>query len=258
MDYDTLVYAADAGVVRVTLARPDRRNSLCAQMKSDLTHALRRAPHDGRAVLLTGQGEAFCAGETLGDAANLRDLDLGRTQREETLPLLEALRDAEVPVVAAVNGAAAGAGMALALAADIAVAAENAVFSVPAARLGLAPDAGLTWWLPRLVGPARAMGLALLAEPLPARRAADWGLIWAAVPDADLPATAETLARRLAEGPAAAFRAARTLLREGACADWPAQLEAEAQSRADLGRSLDFLEGAVANAEARAPRFRGR
>lgn len=256
MPYRTLSVAAESGVVTVTLARPEARNAMDAQMRVDLAHALRHAPEHGRAVVITGAGEDFCAGQELGDAANLRDLDLGRTMREEMTPLLEALRDCEVPVLAAVNGPAAGAGLALALAADLAVAAERASFALPAARLGLPPDAGLSWILPRALGPARAMGLALLAEAIPAAQAARWGLIWEAVPDDAFPARVAELARRLADGPTRAFAAARALIRHGA-GTWPEQLEREAEAQAEAGRTLDFLEGALAHAEGRAPAFRG-
>ncbi|WP_339948649.1 enoyl-CoA hydratase-related protein [uncultured Albimonas sp.] len=256
--YQTLRYAVREGVATLALARPERLNVLDAQAKSDLVHALRRAPGEARVVVLTGLGEAFCAGHSLGDAPRIRELDLGRTQREDTRPLLEAMAGSPLPILAAVNGVAAGAGLALALAADIAVAAEGASFAVTSARVGTIPDAGLSFWLPRLVGPARARGLALLGEPLSARQAADWGLIWEAVPDAAFAERVESRARALAEGPTEGFRLTREALRAGLELSWSDQLEREADLQAQAGRTRDFLAGALAEAEGRPPRFEGR
>lgn len=256
--YETLRYSLDGAVATVALARPSRLNVLDAQAKADLAHALRRAAGEARAVILTGVGEAFCAGHSLGDARRIRDLDLGRVMREETRPLLEAMAASPLPILAAVNGIAAGAGLALALAADIAVAAESAVFAVTSSRVGTVPDAGLSFWLPRLVGPARARGLALLGEPLSARRAADWGLVWETVPDAAFPERVRTLAATLAEGPTEGFRLTREALRSGLDLPWSEQLEREAELQAEAGRTRDFLSGALAEAEGRPPRFEGR
>ena len=258
MRYETLLYAVADGVATVTLARPDARNALDAQTRSDLAHAFRRVGGEARAVVLTALGETFSAGQGLGDAANLRDLELGRTQREETAPLVEAMQECGAPIVAAVNGSAAGAGAVLALSADLVIAAESASFSFPGARIGMPPDAGLSWWLPRAVGPARAMGLYLFGQSVTAAQAAQWGMIWASVPAASLSADAARAARALAEGPTQALLAARRLMREGAARSLPEQLEAEAEALAETARGRDFLEGALAQAEARAPVFDGR
>ncbi|MEC9434315.1 MAG: enoyl-CoA hydratase-related protein [Pseudomonadota bacterium] len=258
-DYAALRLALRDGVATLALARPEALNALDAQMKVELVHAFRLLPTLGvRAVVLTGLGEAFCAGHALGDAAAIRDLDLGRAMREETRPLLEAMAACPLPILAAVNGTAAGAGLALALAADVAVAAESAVFAVTSARLGLIPDAGLSFWLPRLLGPARARGLAMLGEPLPARQAADWGLIWEAVPDAAFAERVETRARALASGPTAGLVLTRAALREGLENDFGAQLEREAALQAEAGATRDFLSAAVAEAEGGTPVFEGR
>ena len=257
-DYATLRVALRDGIATVALARPEALNALDAQMKMELVHALRLVSGHARAVVLTGLGEAFCAGHALGDAGAIRDLDLGRTMREETRPLLEALAACPLPVLAAVNGAAAGAGLALALACDMAVAAESAEFAVTSSRLGLIPDAGLSFWLPRLVGPARARGLAMLGEPLSARRAADWGLIWEAVPDDAFAERVEARARALADGPTAGLRLTRDALREGLENDWGAHLEREAELQAEAGTTRDFLTAAVAAAEGGTPVFEGR
>ncbi len=256
--YRSIRYAVRDGVVTVALARPERNNALDAQMKADLIHALRRAPADGRALVLTGIGDAFCAGHDLGDAGHIADLDLGRTQREETRPLLEAFEASPLPILAAVNGAAAGAGLALALAADIAIAADSAVFAVTSSRVGLIPDAGLSFWLPRLLGPARARGLVLLAESIDARTAADWGLIWEAVPDAAFAERVESRALALAQGPTEAFRLTREALRSGLDRPWSEQLDREADLQDEAGCTRDFLIGALAEAEGRTPAFEGR
>ncbi|MEM6439069.1 MAG: enoyl-CoA hydratase-related protein [Pseudomonadota bacterium] len=255
MRYDTLQYAVADGVATVALARPDARNALDAQMRSDLAHAFRRAGGEARAVVLTALGEAFSAGQGLGDAGNLRDLELGRTQREETAPMIEAMQDCGAPIVAAVNGPASGAGAALALSADLVIAGESASFAFPGARIGMPPDAGVSWWLPRAVGPARAMGLYLFGQSVPAAQAADWGLIWACVPDPALSADAARAARALAQGPTQALLAARRLMRDGAARGFSDQLEAEAEALALAAGGREFLEGAVAQAEDRPPAF---
>ncbi|MGM0585189.1 MAG: enoyl-CoA hydratase-related protein [Pseudomonadota bacterium] len=257
--YDTLRYSVRDGVVTMSLARPDQLNALDAQMKADLVHALRRSPGDGRVAVITGLGRAFCAGQDLGgDAANLAELDLGRAMREETRPLLEAMAACRIPTLAAVNGPAAGVGLALALAADIAVAAESASFALLSPRLGVAPDAGLSWWLPRLVGPARARGLAMLGEAVSARRAADWGLIWECASDEAFAETVEVRARALAAGAPIGLRLTREALTSGLELGWSDQLEREAQLQAEAGSTRDFLEGALAWTEGRPPRFEGR
>ncbi|MDF2232127.1 enoyl-CoA hydratase-related protein [Albimonas sp. CAU 1670] len=256
--YETLRYGLRDDVATLALARPERLNALDAQAKADLAHALRRAAAEARAVVLTGLGEAFCAGHALGDAPRIRELDLGRTQREETRPLLEAMAACPLPILAAVNGIAAGAGLALALAADIAIAAEGASFAVTSSRVGTIPDAGLSFWLPRLVGPARARGLALLGEPISARQAAEWGLIWEAVPDAAFAERVDARARALAAGPTEGYRLTREALRSGLELPWAEQLEREADLQAQAGRTRDFLVGALAEAEGAAPAFKGR
>ncbi|MFT7026784.1 MAG: 2-(1,2-epoxy-1,2-dihydrophenyl)acetyl-CoA isomerase [Paracoccaceae bacterium] len=257
--YRTLHWSVDDGaVVTIALARPEARNALNAQMRSDLMHGLARAAEVGRAVLLTGAGDVFCAGQDLGEGRRLRDVDLGRTLRDEYIPLLEAMRDLPIPILAAVNGDAAGAGMQLALSCDVVIAADSARFVVSGAQLGLMPDAGATWWLPRLIGPARAMGMALFAEPISAARAADWGLIWEATSDAALLDHVHARATTLARGPSRAYAETRRAMRAAMGAPLDAHLLAEADTQAELGRSRDFLEAMVAMAERRDPSFEGR
>ncbi len=259
MRYDTIRYEAEDGIVTIALARPDHFNAMNAQMRTDLTHALRRAGDDGRVVVLTGMGKAFCAGQDIGDdAGDLTEIDLGRLLREEYAPLLTALTECPVPVIAAVNGMAAGGGANLALAADVCIAAEGAKFLQAFSRIGLIPDLGGTFLLPRLAGRARAMGMALFAEPVTARQALDWGMIWEVAPDAELQAVARRRAETLAKGPTEAFRRMREALRASASATWEEQLETEARLQAESGRSRDFLEGVVAFREKRAAKFEGR
>ena len=175
MELETLEYLVADGVVTITLNRPDNLNSMNALMRRELVAAFRQAPEDGRALILTGKGRGFCAGQDLGDVTSFDQLDLERTLRDEYDPILRALRECPIPSIAAINGPAAGAGANLALGADIVVAARSASFLEAFARIGLIPDAGGTYLLPRKIGRARAMGMSLLAEPIPAEKAAEWG-----------------------------------------------------------------------------------
>jgi 2-(1,2-epoxy-1,2-dihydrophenyl)acetyl-CoA isomerase len=257
--YRTLHWSLDdASVATIALDRPEARNAINAQMRSDLLHAFTRAGREARCILLTGAGDVFCAGQDMGEGRNLHDVDLGRALRDEYAPLLAAMHDLPIPIVAAVNGDAAGAGMQLALNCDVTVAAASANFVATGAQLGLLPDAGGTWWLPRLVGPARAMGMALFGEPITATEAVDWGLIWEVAPDAGLLRRAHARASTLAAGPAHALAETRRAMRAGLTATLPAQIEREADTQAELGRSRDFLEAMVALSEGRGPKFEGR
>jgi 2-(1,2-epoxy-1,2-dihydrophenyl)acetyl-CoA isomerase len=257
--YRTLHWSLDdASVATIALDRPASRNAINAQMRSDLLHAFTRAGKEARCILLTGAGDVFCAGQDMGEGRNLHDVDLGRALRDEYAPLLEAMHDLAIPIVAAVNGDAAGAGMQLALNCDVVLAADSARFVATGAQLGLIPDAGGTWWLPRLIGPARAMGMALLGEPIAAAEAAEWGLIWETTADADLMHRAHGRARQLAAGPTCAFAETRRAMRAALTATLPEQIAREADLQAKLGRSHDFLEAMVALSEGRAPEFQGR
>ncbi len=258
MAYATIRYALEGARATITLDRPEKLNSLTAEMRRELTHALDRAAGEARAIVLTGAGRAFCAGQDLGDAATIEAVELERVLREEYEPLLSRIAEAPVPVIAAVNGVAAGAGCNLALAADLVVAARSASFSEAFARIGLLPDAGGTFLLPRLVGRARAMGMCLFAEPVPAARAAEWGLIWEMVEDTDLADRAAALGTHLAEGPTLAFRLLKEAMRASAENGLAAQLDLEAELQGQAGRSRDFREGVLAFLEKRPPRFEGR
>ncbi|WP_112309393.1 enoyl-CoA hydratase-related protein [Pseudogemmobacter bohemicus] len=246
----------EAGVATITLNRPDVMNALSSQMRRELCEALDEAG-DARVIVLTGEGRAFCSGQDLADAKDIAAVDFETILNEEYVPLLRRITDAPVPVIAAVNGAAAGAGANIALACDVVIAAESAVFIQAFARIGLIPDAGGTHWLPRKVGLARAMGAALFADKISARQAADWGMIWEAVPDADFTAVVAARAAHLANGPTRAYRAVKQALRASFALDLAAALEVEARLQGDLGQSGDFREGVAAFLEKRPARFTG-
>lgn len=261
MDYRTIGYSMQGGVAVITLDRPEVMNALNTAMRAEITHALRAADAVGsgaRVIVLTGAGRAFCSGQDLGDAAALADVDLERVLRDEYEPMLRAICGARLPVIAAVNGTAAGAGANLALAADLVIATESAFFIEAFARIGLMPDAGGTYFLPRQIGLARAMGAALFAERIPARQAADWGLIWEAVADNDFAARWRARAAALAAGPTVALSAIKTALRASLAHDLDAQLALEARLQGDCGRSRDFREGVIAFLEKREAGFEGR
>jgi 2-(1,2-epoxy-1,2-dihydrophenyl)acetyl-CoA isomerase len=262
MSYETILFAVADGVARLTLNRPDKLNSFTSAMHVEVRDALSRLAADGaRVLVITGAGRGFCAGQDLGDRAVLPDgarADLGESIEKNYMPLVLTLRRLPLPVIAAVNGVAAGAGANIALACDLVVAARSAVFIQSFARLGLVPDAGGTWTLPRLVGNARALGLALLGDKLPAQQAAEWGLIWRCVEDAELAGVVDALAAQLA------VSATRGLVRtrEAIHAAWDLSLEqallAERDLQRELGYSDDYAEGVAAFAAKRAPRFTGR
>lgn len=257
MDEHTILIEQAGDVTVLRLNRPKLRNALNRQLRAELLAALRAAAGRARCVVLTGAGSGFCSGQDLADAGPLDALDLEATLRDEYEPLIAAIADCPVPVIAAVNGVAAGAGANLALACDLVIAAESASFLQAFTRIGLIPDAGGTFWLPRQVGMARAMGAMLLAEPVPARQAADWGMIWEAVPDADFEPRWRARAAALAAGPTVALSALKHALRASPGNGLDAQLALEAQLQGRCGASADFREGVAAFLEKRPARFRG-
>jgi 2-(1,2-epoxy-1,2-dihydrophenyl)acetyl-CoA isomerase len=252
----TILVENRAGYRVITLNRPERLNALTAEMASALTEALGAAEADPecRALLLTGAGRGFCAGQDLTAIADARPAEIAALL-EQYNPLIRRLRALSIPIVCAVNGVAAGAGANLALACDIVLAARSASFVQAFTRIGLVPDCGGTWFLPRLVGAARARALAILAEPLPAETAAEWGLIWQAVADQELMPNAETLAGRLATQATAALALTKRALDASESNTLDAQLDLERDLQAKAAESLDFAEGLRAFLDKRPPVF---
>lgn len=253
---DLVSIEAEGGVHRVTLNRPDVMNALNRDLRRALTAAL-LAGHSARVIVLTGAGRGFCSGQDLTDAQGLDAASFEATLNNEYVPMIRAITEAPVPVIAAVNGVAAGAGANLALACDLVIAAESATFIQSFTRIGLIPDAGGTSFLPRRVGLQRAMGAALLAEPVSARQAESWGMIWEAVPDDRLAEVVAARAAKLAQGPTEAYAALKQALRGAFEQSLDAQLATEARLQGVCGASTDFREGIAAFLEKRAPRFVG-
>ena len=258
MNYQTITYDLADGIATVTLNRPDVMNALSTQMRAEITHAVTAGGKEARVVVLTGAGRAFCSGQDLGDRANAADLDLERTLRDEYQPMLEAIIQCPVPTIAAVNGAAAGAGANLALACDVVIATESAFFLQAFTRIGLIPDAGGTYIMPRSMGMAKAMGAALFADKISARDADAWGMIWEAVPDAEFADHWMQRATHLATGPTQAFAAVKRVIRASWNNDLEAQLATEATEQGACGKTRDFREGVLAFVEKRKPGFEGR
>ncbi|NLH83447.1 MAG: 2-(1,2-epoxy-1,2-dihydrophenyl)acetyl-CoA isomerase [Phyllobacteriaceae bacterium] len=256
---ETIVTTHHAAWVEVTLNRPDRLNAFDEAMHRALAAALEGAKDPAiRAVLLTGAGRGFCAGQDLGDRlTNGAAPDLGATIEAFYNPLIRRIRALDKPVVCAVNGVAAGAGANLALACDVVLAARSAKFIQAFAKIGLVPDSGGTWFLPRLVGEARAKGLALLGEPVGAEQAAAWGMIWKAVDDVVLMDEARALAARLADGPTRGLALIKQALNASPANGLDAQLDLERDLQRRAGRTPDYAEGVRAFMEKRSPRFSG-
>ncbi|NCO22252.1 MAG: 2-(1,2-epoxy-1,2-dihydrophenyl)acetyl-CoA isomerase [Rhodobacterales bacterium] len=258
MQYQTIRLSLRDNIAILTLRRAEVMNALNTQMRAEILHAVKAAEKNARVLVLTGEGRAFCSGQDLGDGANAAHMDLERTLRDEYVPMLKAIFDCPIPTVAAVNGPAAGAGANLALACDVVIATESAVFLQAFTRIGLIPDAGGTYWLPRQMGAAKAMGAALFAEPITARQAADWGMIWEAVPDNEFEAHWQTRALKLANGPTLAYRNVKKSIRETYNHTLDEQLAIEAQLQGECGQSFDFKEGVLAFLEKRPARYEGR
>src|SRR6266478_8206593 len=263
MSYETILFSVDAGIARLTLNRPDKLNSFNVAMHTEVRQALERLPEAGaRVLVLTGAGRGFCAGQDLGDRAvapgDQQGIDLGESIEKYYKPLVLALASLPIPVIAAVNGVAAGAGANIALACDLLIAARSANFVQAFSKLGLVPDSGGTWSLPRLVGNARALGLTLLGNKLPAEQAAAWGMIWRCVEDGELASAVEDLARQFAAAPTRGLARTKQAIYEGLSRTLPQQLDIERDYQGELGHSMDYAEGVAAFAAKRAPRFTGR
>ncbi|MGB3280655.1 MAG: 2-(1,2-epoxy-1,2-dihydrophenyl)acetyl-CoA isomerase PaaG [Pseudorhodobacter sp.] len=259
---ETIKVDASGHFTEITLNRPDRLNSFNDEMHMALRAAIETARDTGaRAILLTGAGRGFCAGQDLGDRDPSKmstPPDLSQTLTRFYNPLVQLIRSLEFPVVCAVNGVAAGAGANIALACDIVLAGQSAKFIQSFAKVGLVPDAGGSWSLVHLLGEARAKALALTAMPLGAAQAADWGLIWKALPDAELMPEARALAASLAQGPTLGLGLTKQALQAAADNSFDAQLALEAESQKICGQSPDYREGVSAFLQKRAANFTGR
>ena len=263
MSYQTINFDVADGVARLTLNRPDRLNSFNTMMHLEVRAALSSIADGSKArvLVLTGAGRGFCAGQDLGDRAVAPGgtaVDLGESIERNYKPLVMTLRNLPMPVIAAVNGVAAGAGANIALACDLVVAARSASFVQAFAKLGLVPDSGGTWFLPRLVGTARAMGLAFLGEKLSAEQAAQWGLIWRCVDDAEFAPAVDALARQLAAAPTRGLARTKQAIYESWGRSLEEQLDAERDLQRELGHTADYVEGVAAFGEKRAPVFTGK
>lgn len=260
MPPSTVDYRRDGDVVTLTLNRPEVMNSLSLALCRDLHAALDRAERDAgvRCLILTGTGRGFCAGQDLGETEVLDNPDAGYVLEHHYNPLVLRLRALPLPIVCAVNGTAAGAGVSLALACDIVLAARSARFIQAFVRIGLVPDLGGTWLLPRLIGEARARALAITGDAIDAEQAAAWGLIWSCVDDAGLAAAAQALAARLAAMPTRAIGLIKQAFMHGATSDFGTQLALERELQREAGTSADAREGIKAFQEKRPPRFSGR
>jgi 2-(1,2-epoxy-1,2-dihydrophenyl)acetyl-CoA isomerase len=263
MPYQFITFEAEQGVATITLNRPDVLNSFIMPMAVELQHALQTAAEDDaiRAVLLTGAGRAFCAGQDLAETAPADGSPapgISEIVRQSYNPVVRAIRAIEKPVVCAVNGVAAGAGANLALACDLVLAADTASFVQAFSKIGLIPDTGGTFFLPRLVGLARATALAFLGDKLPAADAQAMGMIYRVVEARRLLEEARAIARRLATQPTRGFGLTKRAFNQSLANDLDAQLEVEAELQAEAGRTADFVEGVRAFLEKRQPSFAGR
>ncbi|GAM99053.1 enoyl-CoA hydratase [alpha proteobacterium U9-1i] len=260
MSYETILFDVASGVAKLTLNRPDRLNSFTVQMHDEIKQAL-DTMQGARVLVITGAGRGFCAGQDLSDRAVAPDAaktpDLGESLEFRYNPLVRRITSLEMPVICAVNGVAAGAGANIAFAADIVIAAKSAKFIQSFANIGLIPDSGGTWSLPRLAGLPRALGLALTGEPLPAEKAEAWGLIWKCVEDADLAAATDALAVKFANAPTKGLAATKKLIRESGAYSLSEQLEQERDWQRALGKTDDYREGVAAFLEKRTPKFTG-
>lgn len=262
MSYQHILFDLSGGIARLTLNRPDRLNSFNTLMHAEVREALEKVrTGDARVLVITGAGRGFCAGQDLGDRAVApggQAVDLGESIEKNYRPLVLALRALPLPVIAAVNGVAAGAGANIALACDLVIAARSASFVQAFSKLGLVPDSGGTWLLPRLVGNARALGLAFLGEKLPAEQALQWGLIWRCVEDAQLATEVDALAAQLAAAPTRGLARTKQAVYESWGRSLEQQLDIERDYQRELGYSEDYAEGVAAFTQKRQPTFKGR
>jgi 2-(1,2-epoxy-1,2-dihydrophenyl)acetyl-CoA isomerase len=258
MDYQEITYDIADNVATITLNRPASMNALNTQMRLEITQAFQHAQDNARVVVMTGAGVSFCSGQDLADAAEEGKIDLEATLRDEYVPMLKAIFDCKIPTICAVNGPAAGAGANVALAADVVIASEDAYFVQAFTRIGLIPDAGGTYWLPRQIGSARAMGSTLFADKVSATQARDWGMIYETAPAEEFEGHVRSRALHLATGPTVAYAQLKQAIRGSLENSLDEQLAVEAKLQAICGETHDFYEGVTAFLEKRKPRYEGR
>lgn len=259
-DFSDLSLSIDNGLATITLRRPERLNALSDNLKKELLEAIRQIGRPGsgvRCLMLTGEGRAFCAGADLAEGGIGAGSDPGANLMDTYQPIFTELSALKMPIVAAVNGIAAGAGMSLALAADIVIAAESAYFLQAFINIGLVPDAGSTFVLPRLIGNARARAMMMLGEKIPAKTAHEWGMIYALASDEEFETKAKALANKLAKGPTVALSEIRQLMADSMTNSFSAQFEAEAFAQRKAGQTHDCVEGVSAFLQKRDANFKG-
>ena len=263
MNFENIIFTVEAGIARLTLNRPDKLNSFTGAMHAELRSALDHVQNEKniRVLVLTGAGRAFCAGQDLADPdmqkVDGKMPDIGNLVEANYKPLILRLQNLRVPTIAAVNGIAAGAGASVALACDLVVASKSASFLQAFSKIGLIPDTGGTWFLPQRIGMARAMGLALLADKLPAEKAAEWGLIWSCVEDGEFAGAVDALAKQLSTAPSKALVRTRQAMHAAPGHTLEQQLSMEGGFMRELGWSPDYAEGVAAFMAKRAPNFSG-
>lgn len=263
MEFKHILYAVKDNVARITLNRPERLNAFTGLMPLEIASAVETACADDtvRAIAITGAGRGFCAGADLSSAGPKPgdpEFDAGKALEIAYNPMIQTMRSSDKPIVALVNGPCAGAGMSLAMACDIIIAARSASFLQAFCNIGLVPDAGSTWYLPRMVGRARALGMALLGEKISADEAADWGLVWKAVDDDALAAEGDAVLQKLAKGPTRGLGLIRNAVQNAFTHSLDTQLDWEREYQRDAGSTADFAEGVSAFLEKRPANFRGR
>jgi len=263
MNYENILFHIEDGIAQLTLNRPDKLNSFTQAMHDEVRHAIRIVGSDKsvRVLVLTGAGRGFCAGQDLADRAVApggKPVDLGNSVERNYAPLVQSLRALPMPVICAVNGVAAGAGANLALACDIVVAAKSANFIEAFCKLGLIPDTGGTYFLPRAVGTARAMGMAMFGDKISAEKAEAWGLIWKCVADEELASEVQAMARHFAQAPTKGLAFTKQAIYASPANTLQQQLVMECGMMSELGFSEDYREGVAAFMEKRAPQFKGK
>lgn len=258
MDYKAIRFMTRENIGWIKLARPKERNAINAQMRAELLHCIKSVHKHARVAVIYSGGDDFCAGQDFEDVRRVSEIDMEGPLRDEYQPLLEAIYECRIPVLAAVHGAATGMGASLALSCDVVVAAKSAEFTQAFSRLGMVPAGASSYWLPRHVGFARSMGAVLFGEPVSAEKAEQWGMIWTTTPDDSLMETTADMALKLTNGPTESFRLMKKAMRLSMDQTLEEQFESEAVLQGKAGRTRDFVEGVMAKIDGRDPDFEGR